>query len=127
MAMQRVRTVVSHIEGPQDFESTTTSIHGGTHQLPGAPDFAKLRAAWISEYGANGRELFLVAAPGRINIIGEHTDYNHGYVFPCALERYVVLLFSPRKDHIVNVLALDMEKDRRGHSDLRNVKLEKKK
>ena len=39
-----------------------------------------------------GREAeFLVAAPGRVNIIGEHTDYNGGFVFPMAIERYVVI------------------------------------
>ena len=34
---------------------------------------------------------WLVAAPGRVNLIGEHTDYNDGYVLPMAIERYVAL------------------------------------
>lgn len=34
---------------------------------------------------------FVVAAPGRVNLIGEHTDYNEGFVLPMAIERYVVV------------------------------------
>ena len=42
---------------------------------------------------------WLVAAPGRVNIIGEHTDYNDGFVFPMAIERYTVIAADrPAKD-----------------------------
>jgi len=41
---------------------------------------------------------WIAAAPGRVNLIGEHTDYNDGYVFPMALERYTVALGAPRND-----------------------------
>ncbi|MBP5622939.1 MAG: galactokinase [Thermoguttaceae bacterium] len=37
----------------------------------------------------------MVAAPGRVNLIGEHTDYNGGYVFPMAIERYTVIAATP--------------------------------
>jgi galactokinase len=46
-------------------------------------------------------------APGRVNIIGEHTDYNNGFVLPAALDRAVYIAASPRDDDQVNVLSLD--------------------
>ena len=38
-------------------------------------------------------------APGRMNIIGEHTDYNQGFVLPAAIDRHVALALRPRRDH----------------------------
>ena len=38
-----------------------------------------------------GRPTLLVAAPGRVNLIGEHTDYNDGFVLPAAIDRHVVI------------------------------------
>jgi len=40
---------------------------------------------------------FIVRAPGRINLIGEHTDYNNGFVFPAAVDKYVYLAFAANK------------------------------
>src|SRR6266404_6293357 len=38
---------------------------------------------------------WIAAAPGRVNVIGEHTDYNDGFVFPMAIERYTVIAAAP--------------------------------
>ena len=46
----------------------------------------------------NKTQLFF--APGRVNLIGEHTDYNGGYVFPCALDIGTYALVAPRSDKI---------------------------
>jgi galactokinase len=48
-------------------------------------------------------------APGRVNLIGEHTDYNDGFVLPCAIDYQTVVAASPRNDHIVRVVALDYD------------------
>ena len=46
---------------------------------------AQIKESFISLYGESVEELHLFFSPGRVNLIGEHTDYNGGYVFPCAL------------------------------------------
>src|SRR5258706_15982029 len=40
---------------------------------------------------------WIVAAPGRVNLIGEHTDYNDGFVLPMAIERYTVIAADRNK------------------------------
>ncbi len=49
----------------------------------------------------------VVRAPGRVNLIGEHTDYNDGFVFPAAIERDVLIACSLRPDSQVRACALN--------------------
>lgn len=48
-------------------------------------DVQQLKDQFISLYGESAEEIRVFLAPGRVNLIGEHTDYNGGYVFPAAL------------------------------------------
>src|ERR1700674_5833784 len=55
-----------------------------------------------------GRPPELVAeAPGRVNIIGEHTDYNAGFVLPAAIDRTVAVAVARRDDDVIRAYSLD--------------------
>ena len=45
--------------------------------------------------------LRIVRAPGRANLIGEHTDYNEGYVLPCPVNKEMIIAAQPHKDEVV--------------------------
>ena len=51
----------------------------------------------------------VIQAPGRVNLIGEHTDYNDGFVLPCAIDYQTVISCAPRDDRTVRVIAADYD------------------
>ena len=58
----------------------------------------------------HGRSPALLAiAPGRVNVIGEHVDYNGGWVLPAAIDRHLVLAVAPRRDDLVRLATADFE------------------
>nr|WP_313620685.1 galactokinase [Pantoea septica] len=50
-----------------------------------------------------------IQAPGRVNLIGEHTDYNDGFVLPCAIDYQTVIACAKRDDRQVRVVAVDYD------------------
>ncbi|HDN2511311.1 MULTISPECIES: galactokinase [Providencia] len=52
-----------------------------------------------------------VQAPGRVNLIGEHTDYNDGFVLPCAIDYQTMTAASKRGDRVIRVVAADYDND----------------
>jgi galactokinase len=82
---------------------------------------SKLRALFAELYGAVPA---IYRAPGRVNLIGEHTDYNDGFVMPAALDLYTYVAVSPRPDRRLQVYSenlgekfdLDLESIRPGKS-----------
>ena len=50
------------------------------------------------------KPVWFVSAPGRVNLIGEHTDYNAGFVFPMAIEKRTVIAAGPRKGNTKSAL-----------------------
>lgn len=62
-------------------------------------------AAYEKHFGARAK--YLVRAPGRVNLIGEHTDYNQGLVFPAAIDREMIIVATPRSDSRVAAYSLE--------------------
>ena len=52
-----------------------------------------------------------IKAPGRVNLIGEHTDYNDGFVLPCAIDYETVIACAQRNDRTIRVIAADFDND----------------
>lgn len=57
----------------------------------------------------NSKPDFIVRAPGRVNLIGEHTDYNDGFVLPMAIDRDARMALRLRHDSTVRIFSLDFE------------------
>jgi galactokinase len=62
---------------------------------------------FVRRYGAAPTQVAI--APGRVNLIGEHTDYNDGYVLPVALKRSVRLVLRPRADRRVRLYSVEYD------------------
>jgi len=56
----------------------------------------------------NQKPSLVVKSPGRINLIGEHTDYNHGFVLPAAIDKYIEVAIGKRIDGAIHMVALDL-------------------
>jgi galactokinase len=50
---------------------------------------------------------FLICSPGRINLIGEHTDYNEGFVLPAAIDKAIIIAVGKRKDDEIHLYSQD--------------------
>lgn len=68
---------------------------------------SRVVAEFNSRFGAE--PAFLVRAPGRVNLIGEHTDYNDGFVLPMAIDRAAWIALRPRPDRRIWVHSLNLE------------------
>jgi galactokinase len=66
---------------------------------------SRTAAAFETAFGA--APTLFVQAPGRVNLIGEHTDYNDGLVLPCAIDYRTAIAAKPRSDRTVRVVAAD--------------------
>lgn len=67
----------------------------------------RLREKFAEIYGGAIPRLF--RAPGRVNLIGEHTDYNGGFVLPMAIDKETVAAIAPRKDRKICAFSVNFE------------------
>jgi len=88
----------------------------GPTDLPVPQFFAPVLASFRQEFG---EPAVVVRSPGRVNLIGEHTDYNHGFVLPAAVDRGIAMAVKARSDRRYVLHSLDL--DRRLEGDVREL------
>ena len=64
---------------------------------------------FISVFGGSEEGIRVFASPGRVNMIGEHTDYSGGYVFPAALKMKTTIVMRKRDDNLIRLKATDLD------------------
>ena len=68
-----------------------------------------LQEIFYSKYGEKPN--MIVKSPGRVNIIGEHTDYNNGFVLPMAIDRHIKIAFKPRNDDKIKLQSIGFDSE----------------
>jgi len=72
-------------------------------------EIKELIREFISVFGGSEEGIRVFASPGRVNMIGEHTDYSGGYVFPAALKMKTTIVMRKRNDNLIRLKATDLE------------------
>ena len=67
----------------------------------------EMKKVFCEKFGA--AETHAYFSPGRVNLIGEHTDYNGGHVFPCAISLGTYALAAPRADDVSRLYSMNAE------------------
>src|SRR3982074_75640 len=70
-------------------------------------DIEDVSSSFARHYGISAE--LVVRAPGRVNLLGEHTDYNEGYVCPAAIDRWTYVAARPRRDRMGRIPAADLD------------------
>jgi galactokinase len=73
----------------------------------------RIREAFRQKFGTQTHQC-IVRSPGRVNLIGEHTDYNEGFVLPAAIDKAIIFVAAPRNDHRFHFVSVDLEDELEG-------------
>jgi len=71
-------------------------------------DIQSLTEEFLKIHGGTKEDITIYFAPGRVNLIGEHTDYNGGYVFPCSLHYGTYLLVRIIHDAVIKLKSMNI-------------------
>lgn len=102
---------------PQAVLQAMTGIYGGADVLAGNQTRYASALQRFRQLAGPGSAAF-VRAPGRVNLIGEHTDYNHGFVLPMALDKDTLLTLRRRTDRTVRLWNSEGERFTPRHFEL---------
>ena len=83
----------------------------------------KLAERFAARYGGEAR---VFCAPGRVNLIGEHTDYNDGLVLPAAIDSYIWIAVGLREDEVLEVCSENLQQEAQISLNERNPRAKKK-
>ncbi len=70
------------------------------------------KAAQLFEHQFGRPAVAIAVAPGRVNLIGDHTDYNDGFALPMTIDRHVAAAFAPRADRVLRVYSSEFRQVR---------------
>ncbi len=69
----------------------------------------RIKQSYFTHFGAAASQPRIFRSPGRINLIGEHTDYNDGFVLPASVDKAIYFALSPSDDNQVTLYAVDLD------------------
>jgi galactokinase len=80
------------------------------------PHAETIERQFHEKFGAQTNHI-VVRSPGRVNLIGEHTDYNEGFVLPAAIDKAIIFAVAPRNDRRLHFVAVDLKDEYEGSID----------
>lgn len=78
-------------------------------------DAQSLKQSIVKKFNEKFQDPLIVRSPGRVNLIGEHTDYNEGFVLPAAIDKQTIIAISLRDDDEIHLVSYDFNEEYKGN------------